>query len=327
MHKLVGHKDTLVTLNLDHVGNRLNSYSIDGNVLVWDLKNFRISNKSQIIVGANLEVSCCLVSETMIYIGFSQGLVRRFRIDDKSLCGEYKGHCDQITAVQKNQFFLFSASQDCNIRRWGLDSAICDVVYQFSDPISSIFLKENELYLVSWDRFLRVIDIEEGNIIHEFVASDKPIQCLCVNENIVYVGGSDLVIKSWDLLSMKSTTYKGVRSWVMGLNIYENFLIGYSDDKMISVWDKITGKLLEQFSGHKDGITCLGILGDQMYSGGFDQCVLVWDLEEMKKRIGERKVMTKEDIESRKIETFFRALNNTKKGKKNKKGKKSKKNK
>ena len=44
----------------------------------------------------------------------------------------------------------------------------------------------------------------------------------------------------------------------------------------------------------------------------------------MKERIEETSVMTKEDIDNRKIETFYRALNSTKKEKKNKKGKKNK---
>ena len=52
---------------------------------------------------------------------------------------------------------------------------------------------------------------------------------------------------------------------------------------------------------------------------------MVWDLDEMRKRLEERRVMIREDIESRRIENFYRALINNKKGNKNKKGKKNKK--
>ena len=79
---------------------------------------------------------------------------------------------------------------------------------------------------------------------------------------------------------------------------------------------------MEQFSGHEDGVTCLEFDSDHVYSAGFDQNVLVWDVDEMKIRIKERGIMTKEDIESRKIETFYRALNSQKKGKSSKKNKK-----
>ena len=82
---------------------------------------------------------------------------------------------------------------------------------------------------------------------------------------------------------------------------------------------------MEQFSGHEDGVTCLEFDSDHVYSAGFDQNVLVWDVDEMKIRIKERGIMTKEDIESRKIETFYRALNSQKKGKSSKKNKKIKK--
>ena len=326
-HKLVGHKDTLIMIGVveEGLGVKLVSCSVDGNILCWDLRSHRILNKSQIPVITPQEISVCQVFSGVILLGYSEGLISKFGLDSKSLINSYKGHSDQITALSLSEKGLFSSSHDCSIRRWCLDSAQCEVIYQFSDPISYIFSTGNDLFLASWDRYVRLIDIDQGCITSEFLAADKPIQCMCTDEDRVYVGGSDLVIKSWELGTLKSVEFKGIRSWVMGLKVHGNFLIAFSDDKLISVWDKINGKLLEQFSGHLDGVTCMEIFGDKIYSGSFDQNILVWDMEEMRKRIEERSVMTREDIESRKIETFLRALNNTKKGKTNKKGKKNKK--
>ena len=60
-----------------------------------------------------------------------------------------------------------------------------------------------------------------------------------------------------------------------------------------------------------------------LYSGSYDHSIRSWDLLEMYKRIQERAFMIREDIETRRIETYFRLLGAKKKGKKGKKGGKS----
>ena len=77
---------------------------------------------------------------------------------------------------------------------------------------------------------------------------------------------------------------------------------------------------MEEFEGHEDGVTCLEFANGTLYSGSFDHSIRSWDLVEMYKRIQERQFMIREDILTRKIETYFGALSAKKKGKKGKKG-------
>ena len=58
-----------------------------------------------------------------------------------------------------------------------------------------------------------------------------------------------------------------------------------------------------------------------LYTGSYDHSIRNWDLSEMYKRIQERAFMIREDIETRRIETYFRLMSK-KKGKKGKGGSK-----
>lgn len=324
LNKLEGHKESILYLTVNE-NNDLVSCSLDGQIIFWDLKTLKVKKKFNIPKSVRQEICTFNVQSGQIFTGFADGIIIVCRLDSGSYLYSLKGHTDQITSLVSVDYFLLSASQDCTIRSWNLKSIICEVVYQFSDPVSDIFLCDSLIFLASWDGFVRVINIEEGVISSEFKAGDKPLRSLCVDNNVIYSGGCDLIIKSHDIITGKVNEYKGFKSWVMGLKVLDDYLIAYCDDKLISVWNKNTSRLVEQFSGHLDGVTCLEISNSFMYSGGFDHSVLIWSIEEMKVRINEKRLMTREDIESRKIETYFRALNNNKKGRKNKKGKKSKK--
>ena len=322
--KLESHKESILFLKLISP-TQLLSASLDGQVIYWDLISQKPKKKFSTPKASSQEICTYHMQDQILFIGHSEGHLVSLSLSSVSLLQTFKGHSDQITCLVSNSDSLISSSQDCTIRSWNAKSGSCEVIYQFSDPISDIFIHNGHLFLSSWDKMVRAINVQEGTISFEFVAGDKPLRSLCVDGNLVFSGGCDLVIKSYDLNSAKTAEFKGIKSWVMGLRVFEEFLIAFCDDKMISVWNKNNSKLLEQFSGHLDGVTCLEISNEFMYSGGFDHLVLTWNVVEMKTRIAERAWMTSNDIESRRIETYFRALNSKKKGKKNKKGKKSKK--
>ena len=322
--KLESHQESILFLKLISP-TQLLSASLDGQVIFWDLLSQKPKKKLSIPKSTSQEICTYLVKDQDLFIGHSEGHLVSCSLSSASLLLTFKGHSDQVTCLAASLDSLISSSQDCTIRSWDCKSGSCEVIYQFSDPISDIFIHNGHLFLSSWDKMVRAINVQEGSISFEFVAADKPLRSLCVDGNLVFSGGCDLVVKSYDLTSGKTAEFKGIKSWVMGLRVFEEFLIAFCDDKLISVWNKNNSKLLEQFSGHLDGVTCLEISSEFMYSGGFDHLVLIWNVVEMKTRIAERSCMTSNDIESRRIETYFRALNSKKKGKKNKKGKKSKK--
>ena len=58
-----------------------------------------------------------------------------------------------------------------------------------------------------------------------------------------------------------------------------------------------------------------------LYTASYDQSIRSWDIEELKSRIIERKIMLFEDMRSRKFEVYLKCFPRKKKKKKGKKKK------
>ena len=113
----------------------------------------------------------------------------------------------------------------------------------------------------------------------------------------MFSGGDDKRIKVWDLKSSKT-------------GIFEDIF----RDNLFTV------KEVEEFVGHKDGVTCIVFSGEILYSGSFDHSIRSWDLQEMMRRTVDRNMMLKEELWSRKLEAYcavkFKGMKAKKKGKK-----------
>jgi WD40 repeat protein len=317
--RLKGHKDTILVLSAPDGpdGHILVSGSADGIVRAWDLKARTTKFKLQLErPNGKQEITTYSVLSSKVFVGYVDGEIVGYSLEDSQLLGIYKGHTAAITAMKASSR-LVSASQDCTIRLWNVASKECEVIYQFADPVSDIIIREHEIIAGSWDRMLRIVDLRENTIKDTIIASEQPIKCMEIDGNVVYVGGCEMVIRAWDLENSACKEFKGHKSWVLGLRVFGEYLYSYSDDRTIKVWDKSTGRCLEDFTGHDDGVTCIDFAAMRLYSGSYDHSIRSWDLVEMYKRIQERAFMVKEDIESRRIETYDRLMSK-KKGKKGK---------
>jgi F-box and WD-40 domain protein 1/11/F-box/WD-40 domain protein 7 len=317
--RLKGHKDTIqILFSPDGPdGQILVSGSADGIIRAWDLKNRTTRFKLQLErPSGNQNLTTYSFLSSQIFVGYSDGEIIGYSLEDAKLLGIYKGHTSAVTAI-KVADKLFSSSQDCTIRIFNIKTKECEVTYQFADPISDIFVRDYEIVAGSWDRMLRIVDLRENTIKDTIIAAEQPIKCIEMEGSVVYVGGCEPVIRAWDLENSSCKEFKGHKSWILGLKVFGDYLYSYSDDRTVKVWDKNTGRCVEDFSGHEDGVTCIDFAAMMLYSGSYDHSIRSWDLVEMYKRIQERAFMIKEDIESKRIETYER-LTKKKKGKKGK---------
>jgi len=139
------------------------------------------------------------------------------------------------------------------------------------------------------------------------------------------------VIRCYDLETGKDQIFEGHKSWVLCLATYqtetENWLLSGSDDQTIRIWDAKTTKVLEELTGHHNGVTCLTFANNELFSGSQDHYIICWDIDEITQRIKEKQLMLHEDLLSRRLDVFYKlTMKKKKKGKKGKgKGKKGKK--
>ena len=176
------------------------------------------------------------------------------------------------------------------------------------------------MFTASWDKMVRVVDLEANKVTKIFVASKEAIKAMIVTEKYVFVAGCDPIIRGFSLETGDCKLYQGHYGWIYCLEVYEGKLFSGGDDKTIKIWDIETTKMLEELNGHENGVTCLAFANQELFSGSYDHYIICWDMQEIESRITERDLMRQEDIRSRKLEVFWRIME-AKKGKKKKKGK------
>lgn len=182
------------------------------------------------------------------------------------------------------------------------------------------------MFTASWDKMIRCVDLEQNKIVKSFIASKEAIKCIRLHENKIYVAGCDPIIRSFDLQTGSNMMFQGHKGWVYTIEILKlenkesSWMFSGGDDRTIIIWDVDTGKMLEQLSGHENGVTSITFAFKDLYTGSFDHHIICWDLTELDERIQEKDDMRQADIDSRKVETFWRLMDSKKGKKKVKKG-------
>lgn len=280
------------------------------------------SDKAIVKQKQHRNVCCYCFHDDKIFTGYEDGLICCWDMGEGELYAPLIGHTNRINYISATDGEkIFSASNDCTVRAWNTKTGVCDSVFKFSDPISSveISLSNNMMYSVSWDKMVRVVDLDANKVTKSFVAAKEAIKALHVTNDYVFVAGCDPIIRGFNLQTGETIQYIGHQGWVYCLTTYNNYLLSGGDDKTIKVWDIKTGKCVEELGGHENGVTCLAFANNELFSGSFDHYIICWDVVELEKRIYERDLMRKEDILSRKIEVYWRTIE-ARKGKKKKKG-------
>ncbi|CAI2372944.1 unnamed protein product [Moneuplotes crassus] len=250
-------------------------------------------------------VCCFCFFGEKAFNGYEDGLICCYNVSEGKLINPLIGHTNRINCiVATDESRIFSSSNDCTIRSWNISSGVCESIYKFTDPISSIAvsLTMNIMYSASWDKMIRVVDLEANKVTKSFLAAKEAIKVMVVHENTIFVAGCDPIIRSFNLETGESNNYEGHEGWVYCLAVHGNFLFSGGDDKTIKIWDIETAQCVEELKGHENGVTCLAFANNELFSGSFDYYILCWDLYDIKKRINERALMREADIESRRIE-------------------------
>lgn len=64
---------------------------------------------------------------------------------------------------------------------------------------STVHSEFSLLFVGSWDKIVRAIDLKSGEVDRSFVASKDAIKCLHLYDKWLFVSGFDPVVRSYDL--------------------------------------------------------------------------------------------------------------------------------
>jgi len=152
------------------------------------------------------------------------------------------------------------------------------------------------------------VDVEKVRILK---GHQHTVTCLALAEDdsVVYSGGKDCIINQWDIETGKrlltfpskdnplsaptnKTDVKNIlkethRGQILALALSSDrrFLAssGRDSNHYICIWDARSGKLIDQFKGHRDSVSALSFRrgSNQLFSGSHDRTIKIWNVDEM----------------------------------------------
>jgi len=111
------------------------------------------------------------------------------------------GHTNRINDFNRVENFLYSSANDCTVRQWDTANGLCLNIYKFADPISvtRVNLETKFMFTASWDKMIRVVDLEKKLIMKGFIASKETIKEMAFTDEWLIVAGVDPIIRAYHL--------------------------------------------------------------------------------------------------------------------------------
>ncbi|CEL04811.1 Putative Sulfur metabolite repression control protein [Aspergillus calidoustus] len=288
LRTLRGHESGIRCLQFDDT--KLISGSLDRTIKVW---NWRTGECISTYTGHRGGVIGLHFDASILASGSVDKTVKIWNFEDKSTC-LLRGHTDWVNAVRVDtqSRTVFSASDDCTVRLWDLDTKTCIRTFQgHVGQVQQVVPLPREFEFEDHDA-----ECENDNL--STTSGDTEPQSLQASlglpSNSTYNQSSafgpgfgngraapprymvtsalDSTIRLWETTTGRCLrTFFGHLEGVWALGADTLRIVSGAEDRMIKIWDPRTGKCERTFTGHSGPVTCIG-LGDSRFATGSEDC-------------------------------------------------------
>ncbi|KAH9887427.1 WD40 repeat-like protein [Xylariomycetidae sp. FL2044] len=290
---LTGHTMGIRALQFDR--RMLVSGSLDGTVKIWNRRTGACINTLHHQGG----VITVHMDGDLLASGSVDKSIKIFNFKtQQSYC--LRGHTDWVNQVRIDlaSRTLLSASDDCTIKLWDLDSKTCIKTYEgHVGQVQQVMTlpddyeyedentRETDVASVGSDRsgtpglggsFAAPIDEERAAYGPVFMID--PTRQL--PPRYMLSGSLDNTMRLWDTATGKSP--RAFFGHVEGIWSVAGDTLRYatgSNDSTVKLWDPRTGRCERTFAGHLGPVTCVGLSDSRMGSGGEDGEVRLYSFE------------------------------------------------
>ena len=287
LRTLKGHESGIRCLQFDDT--KLISGSMDRSLKVW---NWRTGECISTYTGHSGGVIGLHFDSTILASGSVDKTIKIWNFEDKSTF-VLRGHADWVNAVKVDSASrtVFSASDDCTVRLWDLDSKSCIKVFeghvgqvQQVLPLPSEFDFEDDTANSDErdDASTHSSSSQEQSVIH--IHSNPPqsqssafgpgfatTPCRPDPPRYMLTSALDSTIRLWDVSTGKCLrTFFGHVEGVWALAADTLRVVSGAEDRMVKVWDTRSGKCERTFTGHAGPVTCIGLSDSRMCTGSED---------------------------------------------------------
>ncbi len=289
---LVGHKDSVFTLEKSSEKDKVFSSGADGFLVEWDLNN---PNDGRVLAKVPSSVYCMhrdSVENTLI-IGQNLDGIHLIDLSTRK----------EIGSLQLGKTSFFSIGTNHEVIVVGDKSGMVYVVDKkrltvkkklqvTNKSIRSITVRSDgqEMLIGSSDHQIRVYDMETFMLKKAITGHENSVFSVRYfqDSNLILSGGRDAHLKVWDAKSYTLVEDIAAHLYTINnvcLSTDEKYFASCSMDKTIKVWDAETLKLLkvidkDRHEGHTNSVNKLMWLPNQnsLISCSDDRTVAVWDI-------------------------------------------------
>jgi F-box/WD-40 domain protein MET30 len=278
LRTLRGHTCGIRTLQFDNT--KLISGSLDKTIKVW---NWRTGECISTYQGHTAGIISVHFEGNILASGSIDKLVKIWNFEDRStFC--LQGHKDWVNAVKVDAVSrtVFSASDDCTVCLWDLDTKTCIKVFEgHVGQVQQVLPlpADYEPDLSGDDKgdgassTASVTDAVAHNPRQSFGDAFKSSSGLTRPHPPRYMltGALDSTVRLWDVSTGKCLkTFFGHVEGVWALAGDTLRVVSGAEDRMVKVWDARTGKCERTFTGHAGPVTCIGLSDSRMCTGSED---------------------------------------------------------
>ena len=144
-----------------------------------------------------------------MFVAYEDGLIACWDLSSNSFLWPMIGHTNRINSLEKAGKFLYSSANDCTVRQWNMENGYCQNIYKYCDPISVTKVNEESkfMFTASWDKMIRVVDLEKNIIMKAWIASKETIKEMCFTNEMIIVAGCDPIIRGYNLATGEVTLF------------------------------------------------------------------------------------------------------------------------
>jgi WD40 repeat protein len=157
-----------------------------------------------------------------------------------------------------------------------------------TDPVSAVVVTPDGRFAVSasYDRTLKVWDIEKGETVHTLEGHTSLVNAVAVTPDgrLAVSASGDRTLKVWDIEKGEAVrTLEGHTGWIRAVAVTPDgrLAVSASGDQTLKVWDIEKGETVHTLEGHTDWINAVAVTPDGRLavSASDDRTLKVWDIE------------------------------------------------
>ncbi|GAM17530.1 hypothetical protein SAMD00019534_007050 [Acytostelium subglobosum LB1] len=258
---LYGHTGNVWSLAFDDQSGNVFSGSFDKTVKMWDIKKRKCIYT---FVGHTYPVQSLDVQDDHMVTGSLDNSLRLWDLKKKcckSILSKKAHHFDVYCLQMLDDSKLVSGSSDSTIKLWNLQDEM-----QSDDTLQD-----------RQDRGEQQVNMTP---MHTF-KHESCVTCLQVRGNVMMSGGSDKVVRAWDLNEMKQTNVlSGHHEGIKCLQFEDNVVVTGANDSTVRLWDLRSNSKNGAFTTLRvnGSVRSLQWEGTSLITGSTDQTVRWWNL-------------------------------------------------